>query len=138
VRGVEEKHRRLRRSGELSFVVATDSGQGSSTKFLVCHGSLTHSNPSQWEANPELPEEQKSLIDRFVQLRTVSEVRPTRLWRKVCETDLVPFSIQNIRANMRKMGEGSGVAIEPPQQTQLLDDCLAVTGVIAGGVPGGI
>jgi len=39
---------------------------------------------------------------------------------------------------MRDMGEASGVAIEPPQQTQLLDDCLAVTGVIAGGVPGGI
>jgi len=39
---------------------------------------------------------------------------------------------------MRKMGKASGVAIEPPQQTQLLDECLAVTGVIAGGVPGGI
>ena len=39
---------------------------------------------------------------------------------------------------MREMGEASGVAIEPPQQTALLDDCLAVTGVIAGGVPGGI
>jgi len=38
---------------------------------------------------------------------------------------------------MREMGNASGVAIEPPQQTKLLDDCLAVTGVIAGGVPGG-
>ena len=46
--------------------------------------------------------------------------------------------LQNIRAKMREMGEASGVAIEPPQQTKLLDDCLAVTGVIAGGVPGGI
>ena len=35
------------------------------------------------------------------------------------------------------MGELSGVAIEPLQQTKLLNDCLAVTGVIAGGVPGG-
>ena len=39
---------------------------------------------------------------------------------------------------MREMGELSGVAIEPLQQTELLNDCLAVTGVIAGGVPGGI
>ncbi|KAF9648569.1 Phosphomevalonate kinase [Thelephora ganbajun] len=69
----------------------------------------------QWEANPELPKEEKSLIDRFVKLRTISE---------------------NIRAKMREMGETSGVPIEPPQQTKLLDDCLAVTGVIAGGVPG--
>ena len=38
---------------------------------------------------------------------------------------------------MRKMGEASGVAIEPRQQEVLLNDCLAVTGVIAGGVPGG-
>jgi phosphomevalonate kinase len=36
------------------------------------------------------------------------------------------------------MGTVSGVAIEPPQQTELLDDCLEVPGVIAGGVPGGI
>jgi len=69
----------------------------------------------QWEANPELPEEQKSVINRFVKLGTLSE---------------------NIRAKMREMGEASGVAIEPPQQTELLDGCLAVSGVIAGGVPG--
>jgi len=69
----------------------------------------------QWEANPELSGDQQSLIDRFVRLRTVSE---------------------NIRTKMREMGEASGVAIEPPQQTKLLDDCLEVTGVIAGGVPG--
>jgi phosphomevalonate kinase len=69
----------------------------------------------QWEANPELPENQQSLIDRFVKLRAVSE---------------------EIRAKMREMGDASGVAIEPTQQTKLLDDCLAVPGVIAGGVPG--
>jgi hypothetical protein len=38
---------------------------------------------------------------------------------------------------MREMGDASGVPIEPPQQKQLVDGCLAVTGVIAGGVPGG-
>jgi len=69
----------------------------------------------QWEANPDLPSEQQSLIDCFVKLRTMCE---------------------NIRAKMREMGSASGVAIEPPPQTDLLDDCLAVSGVIAGGVPG--
>ncbi|KAF9792672.1 phosphomevalonate kinase [Thelephora terrestris] len=69
----------------------------------------------QWEANPELPSDQQSLIDCFVKLRTACE---------------------NIRAKMREMGEASGAAIEPLPQTELLDDCLAVPGVIAGGVPG--
>jgi phosphomevalonate kinase len=43
---------------------------------------------------------------------------------------------QSIREKMREMGELSGVPIEPPEQTQLLDACAAYAGVIAGGVPG--
>jgi len=38
---------------------------------------------------------------------------------------------------MRLMGEQSGVPIEPPEQTALLDACVAQAGVIGGGVPGG-
>jgi hypothetical protein len=38
---------------------------------------------------------------------------------------------------MREMGSLSGVPIEPPEQTELLDACVAVAGVIGGGVPGG-
>ena len=38
---------------------------------------------------------------------------------------------------MREMGTASGVPIEPPKQTALLDACLDVAGVVAGGVPGG-
>jgi phosphomevalonate kinase len=37
---------------------------------------------------------------------------------------------------MREMGELSDVPIEPPEQTKLLNHCLAQAGVIAGGVPG--
>ena len=44
--------------------------------------------------------------------------------------------LQDIRDNMRKMGELSGVPIEPPEQTALLDACVGVAGVIGGGVPG--
>lgn len=39
---------------------------------------------------------------------------------------------------MREMGIRSGVPIEPPEQTELLDVCVAQAGVIGGGVPGGM
>ena len=38
---------------------------------------------------------------------------------------------------MREMGTAAGVPIEPPEQTELLDACMSVAGVISGGVPGG-
>ena len=37
---------------------------------------------------------------------------------------------------MREMGKLAGVPIEPPEQTALLDTCVSVAGVVAGGVPG--
>ncbi|TNY21498.1 Phosphomevalonate kinase [Rhodotorula diobovata] len=53
----------------------------------------------------------------------------------------VPFAdavsdILTIRKHIRYMGEASGVPIEPPEQTNLLDACSALPGVIGGGVPG--
>ncbi|WVW80725.1 phosphomevalonate kinase [Kwoniella bestiolae CBS 10118] len=41
-----------------------------------------------------------------------------------------------IRDFQRRMSELSGVAIEPPEQTRLLDACSELEGVIGGGVPG--
>jgi phosphomevalonate kinase len=38
---------------------------------------------------------------------------------------------------MREMGELSGVPIEPVEQTDLLDACVSLAGIIGGGVPGG-
>ena len=38
---------------------------------------------------------------------------------------------------MREMGTLSGVPIEPPEQTELLDACISQPGVVGGGVPGG-
>ncbi|QRW21431.1 phosphomevalonate kinase-like protein [Rhizoctonia solani] len=43
---------------------------------------------------------------------------------------------KSIRDGMRAMGKSSGVPIEPPEQTRLLDACCALPGVIGGGVPG--
>ncbi|KAK4050612.1 phosphomevalonate kinase [Microbotryomycetes sp. JL201] len=44
--------------------------------------------------------------------------------------------IKDMRNLMRRMGESSGVPIEPPEQTRLLDACAALPGVIGAGVPG--
>ena len=41
-----------------------------------------------------------------------------------------------IREGIRVMSEQSGVPIEPPSQTKLLDACEAVPGVVGGVVPG--
>ena len=49
-----------------------------------------------------------------------------------------PVRAQDIRAKMREMGTLSGVPIEPPEQTKLLDTCVSGAGVIGGGVPGGL
>jgi hypothetical protein len=38
---------------------------------------------------------------------------------------------------MREMGTLSGVEIEPKEQTKLLNDSIALAGIIGGGVPGG-
>ncbi|CAE6471661.1 unnamed protein product [Rhizoctonia solani] len=43
---------------------------------------------------------------------------------------------ESIRDGMRAMGKSSSFPIEPPEQTQLLDACCALPGVIGGGVPG--
>ena len=43
---------------------------------------------------------------------------------------------QRIRKGIRLMSERSGVPIEPPSQTELLDACEAIPGVVGGVVPG--
>ncbi|EIW69267.1 hypothetical protein TREMEDRAFT_43897 [Tremella mesenterica DSM 1558] len=43
---------------------------------------------------------------------------------------------KEIRSLMREMSQKSGVPIEPPEQTRLLDMCSASPGVLGGGVPG--
>lgn len=44
--------------------------------------------------------------------------------------------IEKNRGSIRQMGELSGVPIEPPQQTKLLDYCSGLDGVVGGVVPG--
>lgn len=42
-----------------------------------------------------------------------------------------------VRSLLRRMGELSDVPIEPKEQTQLLEACMQVPGVVMAGVPGG-
>ncbi|GLB37054.1 putative GHMP kinase family. Mevalonate kinase subfamily protein [Lyophyllum shimeji] len=69
----------------------------------------------QWHANPFQPEAERPIISKFYEAHEVS---------------------QAIRAEMRKMGDLAGVPIEPKEQTQLLDACISLAGIIGGGVPG--
>ncbi|KAG6811902.1 hypothetical protein H0H92_005360 [Tricholoma furcatifolium] len=71
--------------------------------------------PIQWSANPFQPEQELPVITKFYDAHEIS---------------------QAIRAKMKQMGELSGVPIEPPEQTKLLDSCVSLAGIIGGGVPG--
>ncbi|KAF9881664.1 phosphomevalonate kinase [Colletotrichum karsti] len=51
-------------------------------------------------------------------------------------TEEVGAAVEGVRGLIRKMGEGSGVPIEPPSQTELLDALKGVEGVLGGVVPG--
>ncbi|GAA5908701.1 hypothetical protein JCM6882_008178 [Rhodosporidiobolus microsporus] len=82
------------------------------------------------EAKGKSEEEYVKEVERLSKL-------PTKEWSSAS----LPFAAaaQNIlefRARMRYMGEQSGVPIEPPEQTKLLDACSAIPGVIGAGVPG--
>jgi phosphomevalonate kinase len=45
-------------------------------------------------------------------------------------------NFENVRRLIREMSEKSTVPIEPPEQSRLLDACMAVPGIIMAGVPG--
>ncbi|CAI5711711.1 unnamed protein product [Hyaloperonospora brassicae] len=48
----------------------------------------------------------------------------------------VSVAYAGLRQLMREMGISAGVAIEPPEQTAILDATLAIPGVLLAGVPG--
>ena len=73
-------------------------------------------------ANEALAKEMRALAE------TSSSAQPDYASLKAC--------FKAIRKNIRAMGEKSGVPIEPPAQTELIDACEAVAGVVGGTVPG--
>jgi phosphomevalonate kinase len=75
------------------------------------------SRPStQWPLHSNEDDESvKEIVETFSDLHQVSE---------------------QIRSRVREMGTEADVPIEPEPQTDLIDQCIAQAGVIAGGVPG--
>ncbi|KAI0268714.1 ribosomal protein S5 domain 2-type protein [Gloeopeniophorella convolvens] len=71
--------------------------------------------PVQWLANPNMHQAQSTCLEAFYEAHLLTE---------------------QIRNKMREMGRLSGVEIEPPQQTKLLNASVSMAGVIGGGVPG--
>jgi len=69
----------------------------------------------QWLVNPNISGGDQEIMEAFAEAHQYSE---------------------DVRAKMREMGTLSGVPIEPPEQTELLNACVSGAGVIGGGVPG--
>jgi hypothetical protein len=73
------------------------------------------------------------------------EVRPMRKnhhkWKQLNQVSEILLSLRkvfgNVREGLREMGTRSGVEIEPPSQTKLVDGTMNVPGVVISGVPGG-
>ncbi|KAA1472907.1 Phosphomevalonate kinase [Dentipellis sp. KUC8613] len=82
--------------------------------YLSAIRYMTSIQSVQWLANPNM-QDYAIVLEPFYEVHLLSE---------------------QIRAKMREMGALAGVEIEPPQQTKLLDDSIALGGVIGGGVPG--
>jgi len=77
------------------------------------------------------PEEYQAALKQVQSGSSVNQNECYSLLQRISE------SIQNIRGNIRAMGEVAGVPIEPPAQTKLLDSTVsAINGVLGGVVPG--
>ncbi|KAF1915143.1 ribosomal protein S5 domain 2-type protein [Ampelomyces quisqualis] len=89
-------------------------------------------------------EDNRSEADRiWADLHAGNQALAAELARLAAEPACAPAQyhvlktlIDENRKLIRLMGEASGVPIEPPQQTKLLDYCSTLDGVVGGVVPG--
>jgi phosphomevalonate kinase len=79
-----------------------------------------------WSALQQGTEDLCDELRRLAQLEGIEETN----YQNLRDT------ISTIRSLVREMSNKSGVPIEPPSQTELLDACSAVSGVVGGVVPG--
>ncbi len=79
-----------------------------------------------WNALQQGTEDLCTELKRLAQLEAIEEMNYENL----------RDTISTIRSLVREMSHKSGVPIEPPSQTRLLDACSAVPGVVGGVVPG--
>lgn len=105
-------------------LVMCDVDCGSSTVSMV-------KSVLAWKAKE--PVTAKNLWD---EMQMCNEILLDRLSSSTPDMLEISRAFKTIRANIREMGEKSGVPIEPPEQTKLLDAVGEVEGVVGGVVPG--
>ena len=77
---------------------------------------------------------QQGTEDLCVGLKGLAAIQATDIMDQGLES--VKDVLLTIRSLIREMSDKSGVPIEPPVQTELLNTCSAIDGVIGGVVPG--
>ncbi|GBE81087.1 ribosomal protein S5 domain 2-type protein [Sparassis latifolia] len=106
---------KLNQSLAQTFVRITQLHDSDPAAYTTAVKYLSTLQSLQWLANPMITEDDQKFIDEFSKAHTIS---------------------LEIREKMREMGTLSGVPIEPSEQTELLDACIGLAGIIGGGVPG--
>jgi phosphomevalonate kinase len=112
-------------------LVMCDVDCGSQTPGMVKKVlAWRNENPEEanllWSALQQGTEDLCDELKRLAQLEGIEETNHQNL----------RDTIATIRSLVREMSNKSGVPIEPPSQTELLDACSAVPGVVGGVVPG--
>ncbi|TKA83619.1 hypothetical protein B0A55_00434 [Friedmanniomyces simplex] len=113
-------------------LVMCDVNCGSQTPGMVKQVlAWRKGNPTEaseiWE---ELHRHNTALADDLTAAAESAETDPVKRYAEVQQR------FHSIRALIRQMSEQSGVPIEPPEQTELLDACERMSEVIGGVVPG--
>lgn len=126
---VIDKSRAIIPSGLRLVMCDVDCGSesvGMAKKLLAWKVERAEESATLWKnlqnANEDLAEELRELARKF--LRTSSEYEHLR------------GIFNTIRSLIREMSEKAQVPIEPKSQTDLLDTCYGVPGVLGGVVPG--
>ena len=110
-------------------LVLCDVNCGSETPGMVKQ-VLAWRKENPHEANPIWDGLQTANESLAKELRTVAVSEAGQSYERLKQ------SFARIRELIRRMSEKSGVPIEPPSQTELIDACEAVPGVVGGVVPG--
>ncbi|GAA5825099.1 hypothetical protein JCM11251_006098 [Rhodosporidiobolus azoricus] len=136
-----------------TLLILADVDAGSNTPSMVGKvNAWKKAQPEEadrvWRELGEVNERFRELFAKLTEAREkheedyVKEVeRLSKLPAQEWSSSTLPIAaaatnILEFRSLMRYMGEQSGVPIEPPEQTQLLDACSAIPGVVGAGVPG--
>ncbi|KAK0983068.1 phosphomevalonate kinase [Friedmanniomyces endolithicus] len=113
-------------------LVMCDVSCGSQTPGMVKQ-VLAWRKAKPAEANEIWTELHRNNIALVGDLRSAAEIAEHNPARRYAD---ITKRFHSIRALIRTMSEKSGVPIEPPEQTELLDACENVPGVVGGVVPG--